>query len=155
MAEYQETATDQVVIRTADQVHIPNDDANRDWRTYQDWLADGGVPDPYVPPVIAPGTTPPVLMASGHADIASGAITLGPNAFNIASATYVSVGVFQFTFMTLMSDKNYAAMITCAAPAELSDRTTRNFTINVVSGVDQTPHDPRSVSFQIFRVPVT
>jgi hypothetical protein len=49
MADYQLTATD-VVIRTADQAFIPNDPANRDRAEYEQWLADGGVPDPYVPP---------------------------------------------------------------------------------------------------------
>ena len=53
MAEYQLTDTD-VVIRTADQAHIPNDPANRDRVEYEQWLADGGVPDPYVPPDIPP-----------------------------------------------------------------------------------------------------
>jgi hypothetical protein len=50
MAEYQLTATDATVVRTADQAYIPNDPANRDWQEYQAWLAAGGVPDPYVPP---------------------------------------------------------------------------------------------------------
>ena len=49
MADYQLTAIDSV-LRTADGAYIPNDPANRDWVEYQAWLADGGVPDPYVPP---------------------------------------------------------------------------------------------------------
>jgi hypothetical protein len=53
MADYQLTATDASVIRTADQACIPNDPANRDWMEYQSWLAAGGVPDP-VPPSINP-----------------------------------------------------------------------------------------------------
>ncbi|WLB66018.1 hypothetical protein QIH96_13000 [Bradyrhizobium japonicum] len=53
MAEYQLTASDAFVIRTADQASIPNDDLNHDWQVYQQWLADGGVPDP-VPPTINP-----------------------------------------------------------------------------------------------------
>src|SRR5262245_11425690 len=57
MADYQLTATD-TVIRTADGAAIPNDPANRDWQEYQKWLADGGVPDPYVPPP-DPGPPPP------------------------------------------------------------------------------------------------
>ena len=56
-ADYQLTDTD-VVIRTADQAHIPNDPANRDRIAYDEWLAEGGVPDPYVPP--PPSLTPTI-----------------------------------------------------------------------------------------------
>jgi hypothetical protein len=54
MSEYQLTATDAAVIRTSDGASIPNDPANRDWVEYQQWLEDGGVPDPYVPPEPVP-----------------------------------------------------------------------------------------------------
>jgi hypothetical protein len=53
MSDYQLTATDSV-IRTADGACIPNDPVNRDWVEYQEWLDDGGTPDPYVPPEPAP-----------------------------------------------------------------------------------------------------
>ena len=53
MSDYQMTDTD-VVIRTEDQANIPNDPANVDRIEYESWLADGGVPDPYVPPVVPP-----------------------------------------------------------------------------------------------------
>jgi hypothetical protein len=50
MAEYALGATDKYVIRTEDGATIPNDPANKDWVEYQKWLADDGVPDPYVKP---------------------------------------------------------------------------------------------------------
>ena len=53
MAEYRLTNVD-VVIRAADEAHIPNDPANRDRAEYEQWLADGGVPDPYVAPEPVP-----------------------------------------------------------------------------------------------------
>jgi hypothetical protein len=52
MAEYQLAQFD-MVIRVEDQTHIPPDPANRDRIEYEQWLADGGVPDPYVPYVMA------------------------------------------------------------------------------------------------------
>lgn len=58
MADYQLTATE-TVIRVVDQAYIPNDPANRDRQDYDTWLAEGGVPDPYVePPTPAPEPTP-------------------------------------------------------------------------------------------------
>jgi hypothetical protein len=53
MAEYQLTATDSV-IRTEDGACIPNDPVNRDRAEYDEWLEEGGVPDPYVPPPPVP-----------------------------------------------------------------------------------------------------
>ena len=50
MADYQLTATDDVVIRTEDGAYIPDDPANADWIDYQAWLEDGNIPDPYVAP---------------------------------------------------------------------------------------------------------
>jgi hypothetical protein len=58
MAEYQLAATDSI-IRTEDGACIPNDPANRDYVEYQQWLDDGGVPDPYVPPEPVPPDAPP------------------------------------------------------------------------------------------------
>ena len=54
MSDYQLTATDSSIIRTEDGACIPADPANRDYAEYLQWVEDGGVPDPYVPP-------PPVL----------------------------------------------------------------------------------------------
>ncbi len=66
MADYQLTATD-VVIRTADQAHIPNDPANSDRIEYEEWLEAGGVPDPYVePPPVAPAPPPEAALLYDH-----------------------------------------------------------------------------------------
>jgi hypothetical protein len=54
MAEYQLTETDEIVIRTSDGASVPNDPGNRDRVAYDEWLAAGGVPDPYVEPEPAP-----------------------------------------------------------------------------------------------------
>jgi hypothetical protein len=59
MADYQLTDTD-IVIRTADKANIPNDPANRDRIEYEQWLADGGVPDPYVAPEPLPPDPAPL-----------------------------------------------------------------------------------------------
>lgn len=50
MAKYQLTASEQIIIRTADGAHIPDDPANRDYQEYLQWVEDGGVPDPYIKP---------------------------------------------------------------------------------------------------------
>ena len=42
------------VTRASDRASIPDDDRNRDWRAYQEWLAAGNVPDPIPTPVIDP-----------------------------------------------------------------------------------------------------
>jgi len=54
MAEYRLNATPSNVTRTIDGAHIPNHPDNRDWQEYQRWLADGGVPDPYIAPLPSP-----------------------------------------------------------------------------------------------------
>jgi len=37
------------VIRNSDRASIPNDDGNRDWRAYLQWVAAGNTAAPYVP----------------------------------------------------------------------------------------------------------
>ena len=39
------------VIRGSDRASIPDDDRNRDWRAYQEWVAEGNTADPI--PVVA------------------------------------------------------------------------------------------------------
>ena len=62
MADYQLTATESVT-RTADGASIPNDPANRDYAEYLQWVEDGGVPDPYVPPEPLPPQVDPQTSA--------------------------------------------------------------------------------------------
>ena len=62
MADYQLTANEEpcAVIRASDGACIPPDMANRDYNGdqfspgYIQWVEAGGVPDPYVAPVIPP-----------------------------------------------------------------------------------------------------
>lgn len=49
---------DQGVIRLSDGAHIPDNLANRDWREYQFWLADGNIPLPTDPPPPVDKTSP-------------------------------------------------------------------------------------------------
>ena len=48
------TLSESGVIRASDGASIPDDDRNRDWRAYQEWLAEGNVADPIPVPVIDP-----------------------------------------------------------------------------------------------------
>src|SRR4051812_40593627 len=157
MSEYQLLTPDPdgAVLRKADSMCIPADPANRDWIEYQQWVEDGGVPDPYAPPVQPPaGSVAPKMVAAAHADIRNGAITLAGAPFNIASAAYVSKGVFRFTFINPLADANYGAMITAGAAAELAaGQAADSFTINVYVGGGGAAHDPKALDFQIFKVP--
>jgi len=67
MAEYRLTATDESVIRIVDMAAIPPDPANRDYAEYLQWVEDGGVPDPYVPPEpVPPQATEGQTLAFDH-----------------------------------------------------------------------------------------
>lgn len=50
MAEYQLTNNPHTVLRRADNAHIPDDPANRDYQEYVAWLEAGNTPDPAPPP---------------------------------------------------------------------------------------------------------
>ena len=66
MADYQLTSNE-TVIRTEDGAYIPNDPANRDRAEYEQWLDDGGVPDPYVPPEpVPPDPAPETTILYDH-----------------------------------------------------------------------------------------
>lgn len=65
MADYQLTLSD-TVLRQSDGAFIPKDSANPDWQRYQEWIAAGNTPDPYVaPPPPAPPTPAEKLAAAG------------------------------------------------------------------------------------------
>jgi hypothetical protein len=55
---YRLTASPTVVQRVEDGACIPNDPQNTDWQQYQQWLAAGNTPTPYVAP--PPGVPPEV-----------------------------------------------------------------------------------------------
>jgi hypothetical protein len=64
MSDYQLTAAQEpcaVILTEEDGTvwHIPPDPANRHYAEYLQWVEDGGVPDPYVPPEPAPPTPTP------------------------------------------------------------------------------------------------
>ena len=48
------TLNESGVTRASDRASIPDDDRNRDWRAYQEWLSAGNVADPIPAPVIDP-----------------------------------------------------------------------------------------------------
>jgi len=50
MADYRLTSNGSV-IRIRDGALVPNDPTNRDRIEYEAWLAGGGVPDPFIPPM--------------------------------------------------------------------------------------------------------
>jgi hypothetical protein len=64
MAIYQLTESDNTVMFIGDNMRmaIPADPENRNWQTYQAWLAEGNTPDPYVPP---DGQLPSQLFTGG------------------------------------------------------------------------------------------
>lgn len=67
MAEYQLLNDTTTVLRTADGAYIPDDPANIDRQTYDQWLADGGVPDP-APPLPDPPPPQPVELPAHPVD---------------------------------------------------------------------------------------
>lgn len=67
MAEYRLTDSD-AVVRTADNACVPNDRTNRDRIEYERWIAGGGTPDPYAPPVVPETILSQDLMAQFTAD---------------------------------------------------------------------------------------
>lgn len=50
MAKYKLTASAATVHDTETGEFIPDDPANRHWRSYQEWLAAGNIPDPQFTP---------------------------------------------------------------------------------------------------------
>jgi hypothetical protein len=62
MADYR-LADHGVVVRASDGASIPDDPANHDRAEYDAWLAAGGAPDPYIPPVVEPSFLARDLMA--------------------------------------------------------------------------------------------
>jgi hypothetical protein len=72
MSDYQLTASEEpcpVILTEEDGTvwSIPPDPANRHYAEYLQWVEDGGVPDPYVPPEpVAPTATPEQTILYDH-----------------------------------------------------------------------------------------
>jgi len=86
MAEYQLlpdniTGPNTTVLRIADQAYIPDDPANTDRIVYNEWLADGGVPDPAIV------TPPPPVVLSADQRIDAGVAA----AFGTAEAAFNAI----------------------------------------------------------------
>jgi len=58
MAQYQLTTNEHTILRVADNAHIPDDPANRDYQEYLAWTEAGGVPDPAPLPPEPPPPAP-------------------------------------------------------------------------------------------------
>jgi hypothetical protein len=58
MAKYK--LTESGVLDTETGAHIPNNEGNRHWREYQEWLAEGNTPDPADPPPPEPPPQPTI-----------------------------------------------------------------------------------------------
>lgn len=54
MTVYRLTDSPSIIVRIADDAHIPADPANTDWQAYQRWLDAGNEPEPYQPPEPVP-----------------------------------------------------------------------------------------------------
>lgn len=83
------------VQRNLDGAWIPADPRNTDWRGYQAWLGQGGVPDPYVPP---PPPPPPVCTAPLSIASSKAGSNTGPFAFNTVAVNPDSIAIDGLNF---------------------------------------------------------
>lgn len=153
-AAYKLTATEDTVIRTADNAYIPNDSGNRDYIEYQKWIVAGGVPDPYVPPDPPPAFTvlPYCAAAAYNIQIVDDIPSIG-GSFNIAGVVRLDVGLYMLMFVTEESDIDYFVMITGDAPVKTVNETaTDYFIIEVKDGIAGANFDPDNLSVQVMRI---
>jgi hypothetical protein len=120
MADYQLTATDAFVIRTSDDAIIPNDPNNRDWVAYQDWLAAGGVPDPYLEP--APTPPEPGTDALFEANRANARLDDGVNAAQGSMTTLANMPEITVSPGDPVTQEQFAAL---QAQVDALEETTR------------------------------
>ncbi len=154
MADYQLTESGETVIRTADRATIPSDPANRDWRDYQDWLAAGGVPDPFVLPPPGLYVQPPTLVAAAlDMRIADSDIAMIGGVFNIVGAVYLGPGMYLLAFTEPQPDDAYFAVITGDPPSKaITERATDYFIIETKDAVGGNYIDADQLTVQIYRV---
>jgi len=116
MGEYQLTDTD-VVIRTEDGASIPNDPANRDRAEYEAWLADGGVPDPYVPPEPEPFVDANARLDAGVVAATLTVAVAARDALHAMPSTFNATNfVGLLAQMKILSDSYVAMLQAHAAP---------------------------------------
>jgi hypothetical protein len=156
MTEYRLTVSD-VVVRTADDAQIPSDPANSDRAAYLVWLANGGVPDPYVAPESPPPFLVPPRIVAAALDMVvtpeSWDISNSNGMFNIVAAMYLDVGTYWMFFTNPEADSNYFGVITGADVAQITitDRSTDYFAIEARDGSGVLT-DTRKLSVQIVRI---